>query len=58
MEAIGAGVPLHTIRQDYVYELFRRELLEMNASDTLLLSEKGKVALEKLRAGERASELE
>ena len=58
IEAIGAGVPLHTIRQDYVYELFRRGLLEMNANDTLLLGEKGRAALEKLRAGERATELE
>lgn len=58
IESIGAGVPLYTMRQDYVYELFRRGLLEMNASDTLLLSESGRATLEKLRAGERATELE
>jgi hypothetical protein len=57
LRAFDGGVPAHTLRQDLIYELYRTGFLQLDSTDRLVLSEKGKEAVAQLRAGVRAREL-
>ena len=41
---ISQGEPINAMRQDYVYELFRRGLLKVDSENRLHISEAGKAA--------------
>ena len=58
VEQIRADVPISRLRQDLIYELFRRGVLEADSGNTLRLSSVGEIVAEKLIKGERAPELD
>jgi hypothetical protein len=58
IEQIRADVPIFRLRQDLVYELFRRGILEVDCDNRLQLSAIGHLVFAKIASGEHAPELE
>jgi hypothetical protein len=58
VEQITAGVPMVRLRQDLVYELFRRGILELDPDNRLRLSALGGCVAARIAASEHAPELD
>ena len=57
VQQIHAGIPIARLRQDVIYELFRRGILDVDGDNRLYLSPKGQAAVDRINKGELATEL-